>query len=95
MITCLSGPTPSVVDYALIKTQFVPESINMGTLALVRSDRRAIKLQLKVGQFQDRVPRVRNFYNVGFRKVGLEKRIRNYLTDKILRHLKESSWNRM
>ena len=40
--TCLSGPTPSVADYVLINTHFVPESINTGVLDLVESDYRAI-----------------------------------------------------
>jgi len=40
--TCLLGPTPSVVDYVLINTHFVPESINTGVLDLVESDYRAI-----------------------------------------------------
>jgi len=40
--TCLLGPTPSVVDYVLINTHFVPESINTGVLDLVGSDYRAI-----------------------------------------------------
>ena len=51
--TCLSGPTPIVVDYALINTQFVPETINMGAIDLVGSDHRAIILEVKVRQFQD------------------------------------------
>ena len=75
--TCLSGPTPSVVDYVLINTQFVPESINMGVLDLVGSDHRAIMLEVKIRQFVNHSSRVRNFYNADYRKIGLEKRIRN------------------
>ena len=81
-LTCLSGPTPSVVDYVLINTQFVPASINMGVLDLVGSDHRAIMLEVKIGQFVNHGSRVRNFYNADYRKICLEKRIRNDLTDK-------------
>ena len=66
----------------LINTQFVPESINMGVLDLVGSDHRAIMLEVKIGQFVDHGSRVRNFYNADYRKIGLEKRIGNDLTDK-------------
>jgi len=66
--TCLSGPTPSVVDYVLINTHFVPKSINMRVLDLVGSDRRAIKLEMKIEQFLGYGSRVRNFYNVDYRK---------------------------
>lgn len=79
--TCLSGPTPSVVDYALINTKFVPESIGIDVLDLVGSDHRAIKLELKTGKLQDVVPRVRNLSNGELRLEGLGKRIRYDLND--------------
>ena len=63
--TCLSGPTTSVVYYALFNMQFVSESINMGALDLVASDYKAIKPKVKLGQCQDIDPWVRKFLQCG------------------------------